>query len=61
MLNKPSENFNSIKKNQSEVKNTLNKMRNYLWVIKSRINEDENQVSNLEYKEEKTPNQNSKK
>ena len=43
----------SIKKNQPEMKNTLQG-------INSRVDEAENQISNLEKRRQKTPNENSK-
>ena len=52
------ENFNSIKKdmgtikNQSKMKDRLNEMNN-LQGINSRVDEAENQISNLEHKEAK--------
>ena len=52
MFKELSENFNSIKKNQSEMKDTLTEMKN-LWGISSRLDEARNQTSNLEYKEAK--------
>ena len=51
----------TIKKNQSDMKNALNEMKNNLQGINSEINEAKNQISNLEYKEVKSTNQNSKK
>ena len=60
MLKELSENFNSIKKEhgihkkqQSERKNKLIKIRKKLQGINSRVDEDENQISNLEYKKAK--------
>ena len=38
------------KKNQSEIKNTITEMKNRLDGITSRINEAEDQVSDLEHK-----------
>ena len=43
------------------MKDTLTEMKNNLQGINSRVHEAENQISDLEYKEQKTPNQNSKK
>ena len=51
----------TIKKNQSDMKNALNEMKNNLQGINSEINKAKNQICNLEYKEEKTPNQNRRK
>ena len=50
MLNKLIENFNSIKKDQSEAKDTLTEMKNNLQGINGIVHEAENQSSNLEYK-----------
>ena len=50
-----------MQKNQSGMKDTLTEMKNNLWEINSREDEAKNQISNLEYKEAKTPSQNSKK
>ena len=43
------------------MKDKLTKMKDNLQGINSRIDEAENKISGLEYKETKTPNQNSKK
>ena len=47
-----SENFNkkieNIKKNQSEVKNTITEMKNILGGFNSRLDDAEEQISNLE-------------
>ena len=53
MLSELSENLNSIKKNQSEKKDTLIGIKNKLQGINSRVNEAENPISNLECKEVK--------
>ena len=53
MLKEPSEDCNSIKKFQSETKDTLMKIKNNLQGINSRVDEAENQISDLEYKEAK--------
>ena len=47
--------FNSIKKTQREMKFTLNEMKNFQGT-NSEVNEAENQINDLEYKEEKTYN-----
>ena len=52
MLNELGENHNSIKKDQSELKDTLTEMSN-LQRINSRVDEAKNQISDLEYKEAK--------
>ena len=46
---------------QSEIKETLIEIKNNLQGNNSRIKEPENQINDLEHKEEKTLNQNSKK
>ena len=43
----------TIKKDQSEMKDTLTETKNNLQGINSRVDEAENQISNLEYKEAK--------
>ena len=53
MLNELSEYLNSIKKIQSEKKDTLIEIKNNLEGINSRVDEDENQISDLEHKEAK--------
>ena len=50
MLKELSEDLNSIKKIQSEMKDTL-EIKNNLEGINSRVDEAKNQTSNLEYKE----------
>ena len=47
----------TIKKNQSEMKDTLNEMKNNLQGINSRVDEAKNQISNLEYKKAKNTQQ----
>ena len=54
MLKKLSEDLNSIKKIQSETKDTLIKIKNNLQGINSIVDKADNQISNLEYKEAKT-------
>ena len=51
-----SEDLTSIKKIQSEMKDTLIEIKNKLQGLKGRVDEIENQTSNLEHKEAK-PNQ----
>ena len=51
----------TIKKNQSEMKDTLTEMKNNLWGINSGVDEAKNQINDLEHKKEKTFDQNSKK
>ena len=51
MLTELSENFNSIKKDQSEMKDTLIEIKNNLQGINSIVDKADNQISNLEYKE----------
>ena len=45
--------FNSIKKSQAEMKVTLSEIKKNLQGINSRVDEAENQINNLEHKEEK--------
>ena len=47
MLKELSENFNSIKKNQSEMKDALIEMKNNLQGINTREDDVENQISDL--------------
>ena len=47
------ENFSSVKKTQSERKDTLIKIRNNLQGNNSRVDEAKSQISDLEHKEEK--------
>ena len=56
LLKELSEDLNSIKKIQSKMKVALIKIKNNLQGINSRVDEAENQISDLEYKE-KTNNQ----
>ena len=53
MLKELSENFNSIKKIQSEMKNTLIEIKNNLQGNNSRVDEAKNQINDLEHKEAK--------
>ena len=62
MLSELSENFNSIqkgmetiKKTQSEMKDTLTETKNNLQGINSRRGGTKDQITDLEYKEAKTP------
>ena len=48
--------INSIKKIQSETKDTLIEIKNNLRGNNSRVDEAENQINNLEQKESKTTN-----
>ena len=48
-----SENFNTIKKNKSEMKGTLTKTKKKFQRINSRVDEVKNKISNLEYKKAK--------
>ena len=47
----------TIKKNQSEIKDTLTEMKNNLQGINSRIDDVKNQIRDLAYKEAKKPTQ----
>ena len=53
--------FNSIKKIQSEMKDTLIEIKNNLQGNNIRADEDENQINDLAQKKQKTTNQNNKK
>ena len=53
MLKELSEDLNSIKKIQSETKDTLIEIKNNLQGNNSRVDEADNQVNDLEHKEEK--------
>ena len=53
MLKELSRDLNSIKKIQSETKDTLIKIKNNLQYNNSRVNEAENQINDLEHKEAK--------
>ena len=61
MLKELSEDLSSIKMIQSETKDTLTEIKNNLQGINRRVDEAENQINDLEHKEEKTTNQNKKK
>ena len=53
MLRELREDINSIKKTQSETKDTLIEIKNNLQGINSRVDEGENQINDLEHKEAK--------
>ena len=53
MLKELSEDLNSIKKIQSEMKDTLIEIKNNLQGNNNRVNEIENQMNDLKYKEAK--------
>ena len=53
MLKELSEYFNSIKRIQSEMKDTLIEIKNNLQGNNSRVDEAENQINDLEHKEAK--------
>ena len=53
MLKELSEDLNSIKKIQSEMKDTLTEIKNNLQGNNSRVDEAENQINDLEHKEAK--------
>ena len=61
MLEELSEDLNSIKNIQSEMKATLIEIKNNLQGNNSTVNKAENRINNLEHKEPKTTNQNKKK
>ena len=53
MLKELSEAINSIKKIQSETKNSLIEIKNNLQGNNNKVDEAENQINDLEYKEAK--------
>ena len=53
MLKKLSQDLSSIKKTQSETKDTLIEIKNNLQGNNSRVGETESQINDLEYKEAK--------
>ena len=53
MLKELSEDLNSIKRTQSEMKDTLTEIKNNLQGNNSRVDEAKNQINDLEHKEEK--------
>ena len=55
MLKEISEDLNSIKKIQSEMKNSLIEIKNNLQGNNSRVDEAENQINGLEHKSKKQP------
>ena len=61
MLKELSEDLNSTKKIQSEMKGTLTEIKNNLQGNNRRLDEAKNQINDFEHKEAKTTNQNSKK
>ena len=61
MLKELSEDLNSIKKIQSETKDTLIEKKNNLQGNNRRVDEAENEINDMENKEEKTTTQNKKK
>ena len=61
MLKELSVDLSSIKKIQSETKDSLSEIKNNLQGKNSTADEDENQINDLEQKKQKTTNQNKKK
>ena len=61
MLMELSEEFNSIKKIQSETKNTRIEIKNNLQGNNNRVNEAKNQINDWNIRKQKTYNQNKKK
>ena len=53
MLKELNKDFNSMKKIQSETKDTLIEIKNNLQGNNSRVHEAKNQINDLEYKEAK--------
>ena len=60
-LQELSEDLSSIKMIQSETKDTLIEIKNNLQGNNSKVDEAENQINDLEHKEQKTTNQNNNK
>ena len=61
MLKELSEDLNSIKKIQSEMKDTLTEIKNNLQGNNCRVDEAEIQMNDMEHKEAKNNQQNNKK
>ena len=61
MLKELSGDLNSIKKIQSEMKDTLIKIKNSLQGNNGGVDEAKNQINDLEIRKQKTTNQNKKK
>ena len=61
MLKEPCEDLSSIKKIQSEMKGSLLELKYSLQKNNSRVDDTENQINDLEHKEQKTTDQNNKK
>ena len=61
MLKELSEDLNSMKKIQSEAKDTLIKIKNNLQGNNSRMEQAKNQINDLEYKNKATNQSNNKK
>ena len=61
MFKKLSENLNSIKKIQSEMKDTLIEIKNNLEGNRSRVDEAENQIYIWNIRKQKSTNQKNKK
>ena len=61
MLKELSEDFNSIRKIQSETKDTVIEIKNNLQGKNSRVDEAKNQINDLKYKKQETTNENNKK
>ena len=53
MLKELSEDLSSIKKTQSEMKDTLTEIKNNLWGNNSKVDEAKIQINDLEHKEAK--------
>ena len=60
MLKELSEDLNSIKNIQSETKDSLVEIKNNLQGNNSRVDEAKSQINDMEFKEQKTTNQNKK-
>ena len=60
MLKALSEDLNSLKEIQSETKGTLIEIKNNLQGNNSRVDEAKSQINDMEFKDQKTTNQNKK-
>ena len=61
MLKELSEDLNSLKKIQSEMKDALIEIKNNLQGINSRVDEAKNQINDLGFRKQNTTSQNKKK
>ena len=61
MFKELSEDISSVKKIQSEMKDTLIEIKNNLQENNSRVDEAENQINDMEHRKQNTTNQKKKK